>query len=224
MSTEAMHAAWEAAETDQRLSTLERLILVRVAWRTPPGGDYEIRFKTMARECGASRNGVKAAVRNLERYGYFTAVAVTVRMGPRLLNRRAAGGHSMTPEPKAKGGQPVTPGGSASDPQRGQSVTPIKRKREKEGAQPRAAAGRRSPPDGGGVQPSPMRTGGACAAAGDVSALTALQADHIRRGASVVVGGEVVPAFSARMAQLQAALRVADGRADAMKGGAVCNT
>ena len=178
MSVEMMTAAMSANETDDRLTTLEKLVLVHVAWRTIPGRDYEIRFRTLARATGSSRNGVKAAVRNLESYGYFTAVAVKVRPGPALVNGPAKGGQSVTPIPETKGGQSVTRGGSVSDPQKGQSVTPYKRKDIKGGAKSSLGVPtdrRRSPLECGGVDL--------------LRSLSKFQREQLRQGQKVLVQG-----------------------------------
>jgi len=153
MSAESMIAAFEAAQTDARLTTLEKLLLLRVAWKTRPGAEYQIRYKTLARELSASRNGVKRAVRRLEALGYLYTVAVNVRLGPALLG--ASKGSLSDPPAQEEGGHSVTPEGSLSDPQRGRSVTPLQRKdknkRAKAPCEARKAKPHRLPLDSGGA-------------------------------------------------------------------------
>lgn len=137
MSTEMVIAAFDAAETDDRLNTLDKLLLLRVAWRSVPGKDYEIKFRTLARELGASRNGVRKSVAHLEALGYFYAVSVKVRPGPLLTSRK---GSPSDPSAQKRTGHPVTPPGSPSDPSKGHPVTPLQRK-EKKNAGARRAGG-----------------------------------------------------------------------------------
>lgn len=85
-----------------------------------------------------------------------------------------------------------------------------KERKKERAAKARAAAGRRSPPDGGGVQPLASDTTRSDVASVDLGALSVLQRDQIRRGASVLVAGAVVAAFSPEMAALQAALAQAE--------------
>jgi hypothetical protein len=111
MSAEMMISAMQAVEADARLSTLEKLLLIRLAWKTRPGEEIDLRIKTAARELNASRDGTRKAMRRLEEFGYFTVVSVKVVPGPRLLSG----------------------GGSLSNPQRGRSATPIKNKAKEYG-------------------------------------------------------------------------------------------
>jgi len=148
MSTEAMMSVWAAVETDRRLNPADKLLLLRWAWKSRPGVPYEIRFKTVARELGLSRNGVKEAVRHLCKLGYLYAVAVKVVAGPAL-----AMGSTADPAAEKPGGQPVTPRGSVSDPQRGHPVTPIKKKKKKDARASVSAKPKppRSPHESGGA-------------------------------------------------------------------------
>ena len=137
MSVQFMQKAFEVAGSDQRLTPADKLILLRWAWKTKdPATPYEIKYRTVSRELGLSRNAVKSSVRRLARYGYLSVVSVSVVCGPAFQiseTVHSKGGQSVTPKGSDKGGQSVTRGGSVSDPQKGQSVTPIKKKRYKKG-------------------------------------------------------------------------------------------
>jgi len=129
MSAELMVKAFEISASDDRLTPADKLVLLRWAWKTRDAATpYEIKFRTVARELGLSRNGVKACVRRLTEYGYLMAVSVNVVAGAVFQT-----GHAVTPADNGKGGHAVTPDGSRSDPQKGRTVTPIKKKREKKG-------------------------------------------------------------------------------------------
>lgn len=131
MSAEMMIAAMEIVETDDRLSTLEKLVLIRFAWKSRPGRDYEIRFATMARELNASRNGIKKAVNNLIAYGYLYSVSVKVRPGPRLQSLDWSPSDHATIRHT---GHPVTSPPSPSDQKTGHPVTSYQTKNKNYGA------------------------------------------------------------------------------------------
>jgi len=197
MSAELMQKAFEISASDPKLTPVDKLVLLRWAWRTvDPSRPYEIRFKTVARELGLSRNAVKASVARLIAQGYLMAVAVKVVAGQAFQTRE--GGQPVTPRRERQGGQPVTPGGSVSDPQRGQSVTPIKKKKEKrraKGDDKALAKPRRSLHEcSGGAWPASVE-------------LSAFQRAQIAKGGSVLVDGAVLVATDARYAQLVAKLR-----------------
>ena len=82
-----------------------------------------------------------------------------------------------------------------------------KERKKERAAMARASASRRSPPVGGGGSPVPAAADGAPF---DVAALSPLEADQIRRGASCVVAGRMVRAFSPEILALQRALRLAE--------------
>lgn len=131
MSAEMMMSAMHAVETDARLTTLEKLLLVRLAWKTRPGEELDVRIKTAARELNASRDGTRKAMRRLEELGYFAVVSVRVVPGPVLL---ASGGSLSDPCDNPPRGRSATPKGSRNDPEGGCSATPFKEKNKNYGA------------------------------------------------------------------------------------------
>jgi hypothetical protein len=102
----------ECIANDQRLSPVDKLILLEYAWNTPEhGAPRAIRFKTYARSLGLDRGNIRDRVRQLSDWGYFVEVAVIVKAGALL-----QGGWSATP--------PVKTGGVGEQPPRGGSATP----------------------------------------------------------------------------------------------------
>ena len=163
MSAQLMQKAWQIAEDDRRLSAVDLVVLLKWAWKSIDGATpYEIKYRTVARETGRSRNAVKASVRRLVEFGYLRDVSVKVVAGHMF--QTAEKGSVIDPPAEKQTGQPVTPPGSVSDPQRGQSVTPIKKKKEK-------------------------RRASACARAVNVAELSEFQRSRLRDGKSVVVDG-----------------------------------
>lgn len=193
MSAELMQKAFEISASDKRLTPADKLVLIRWAWRSIDASKpYEIKFKTVARELGLSRNAVKSSVGRLIACGYLMPVAVKVVAGQAFQTRE--GGQRLTPRSEAKGGQRVTPGGSVSDPQRGQSVTPIKKKKEKRGAESEqsARAKRRCPPHEGGGGADALDKGEAARCAANAARrLSAFQRSMVRRGEALVIDGEL---------------------------------
>lgn len=190
MSVEFMQKAFEISASDRNLTPADKLVLLRWAWKTKdPASPYEIKFRTVARELGLSRNAVKASVHRLSQAGYLVAVAVKVVAGPAFQTRER--GQPVTPQAKAKGGQPVTRGGSGSDPQKGQPVTPIKKKKIKEG-------------------PAALSL--------DFSRVTSFQRAQILAGRTCLVNGQMVKAGTPQAHDLRSALVAAF---DAEKAGAL---
>lgn len=189
MSADMLISVWEAVETDSRLTTLDKLILVRWAWKCRPGVPHEIKYRTMARDVSASRNAVKASVRRLISFGYLFEVSVKVLPGPALLSK---GGQPVTPESTCHTGQPVTRDGSVSDPEKGQSVTPLQTKDKKNG---RAPVSRRSASLLAKTNPLRInleRSEARSVALDALASLSAFQRSEIERGASVIIGGDLL--------------------------------
>jgi len=132
MSVEFMQKAFEISASDKRLTPADKLVLLRWAWKTRDAATpYEIKFRTVARELGLDRNTVRASVGRLVACGYLSSVSVKVVAGPAF--QCAEGGASLTPQAK-KGGVRHSPvGGCATHPQKGEPLTPFKKKKIKEG-------------------------------------------------------------------------------------------
>jgi len=176
MSAEFMQRAFEISASDGRLTPADKLVLIRWAWKTRgPSSPYEIKFRTVARELGLSRNAVKASVGRLVACGYLLTVSVKVVAGAAFQLSEA--GQSVTPQSECEGGQPVTRGGSVSDPQKGQSVTPFKKKRYKRGRDV---------------------SSGPSSVAPDPSSLTPFQRSQLLADRSLVVEGELLQAGTPR--------------------------
>lgn len=132
MSVEFMQKAFEISASDKRLTPADKLVLLRWAWKTRDAATpYEIKFRTVARELGLSRNGVRACVGRLVACGYLSPVSVQVVAGPAF--QLGETGHTVTRQAARRAGHTVTRGGSHSDPQKGHTVTPFKKKEVKEG-------------------------------------------------------------------------------------------
>lgn len=125
MSTASMINAWGNIQSDKRLTTAAKLILLRIGWKSQEACEYIIRYKTIARELSMSVNGVKQAVKLLMKLRYIKQTGVVVETPKR--------DHTMTPPEKPKGDHPVTPGGSPSDPLRDHTVTPLHNNKNKKG-------------------------------------------------------------------------------------------
>lgn len=119
MSTAMMIKAWEHAESDSSLTTGQKLVLLRWAWKCRDGAPAVVQYKTYARDLSMSVNGVKKCVAGLIAKGYMVAQAVVVTAGEKMALAQNEGDHSVTPE------------GSPSDPQRDHSVTPIQNNKYK---------------------------------------------------------------------------------------------
>jgi len=114
MSKEKMFSAWDAIEHDARLTNLDKLVLLRWAWKTHENGEtVVIRFKSFARDLHACPKAVKKSVLKLAGYGLLKLVSVQAKAGKNL----------------EKGGvrpPSVQKQGVVSDPPRGGSRTPSK--------------------------------------------------------------------------------------------------
>ena len=173
MSAELMIKAFEISEADARLTPVDKLVLLRWAWKTADASKpYEIRFRTVARDLGVSRNAVKASVRRLSECGYLMAVSIKVVAGPAF--QQAETGQSVTRATTCHTGQSVTRDGSLSDPLKGHSVTRLQRKKKKE-------------------EPSAV----------SLDQLSDFQKRCIRSDQSVMIGGEVVSPNSLSMQALR---------------------
>lgn len=201
MSAEMMQKAFEVSASDKRLTPADKLVLLRWAWRTiDPASPYEIKFRTVARELGLSRNAVKASVRRLCDCGYLMPVSVKVVAGSAFQVRE--GGQAVTPCAKSAGGQSVTRGGSASDPQKGQPVTPFKKKREKRAQAPAAKPAKGQAASDCEAAPSRARSApaGRVGSAENVRGWRGVSPDtatpferlQLQLGRSVLIGGELL--------------------------------
>ena len=66
MSIQMIRKVRECIATDQRLSPVDKLILLEYAWNTPEhGAPRQIRYKTYARALGLHRENLRARVRQL---------------------------------------------------------------------------------------------------------------------------------------------------------------
>jgi len=143
MSATAVIKAFQAIEADSRLTNVDKLVLLRYAWKTPEhGAPRSIRFKTYARELNCCPKTIKKTVFKLIGYGYLKAVSVQVVDGPSLEQfcqtpPRASGQNTVKGGPtppskvKSKGGS-RPPTGGCHTPFTGGARPPLTKQKEKE--------------------------------------------------------------------------------------------
>lgn len=127
MSIQMIRKVRDCISTDQRLTPVDKLILLEYAWNTPEhGAPRQIRYKTYARALGLHRENLRARVRQLTDWGYFEEVAVVVKAGALL-----QGGWSATPQAKSGGVGEQPLGGRSATPLGGGEQPPLKEKDKK---------------------------------------------------------------------------------------------
>jgi DNA-binding Lrp family transcriptional regulator len=181
MSIQMIRQVRSCIASDDRLSPVDKLILLEYAWNTPEhGAPRAIRFKTYARALGLHRGNIRDRVRQLTDWGYFEEVAVIVKAGARL-----AGGWSATPTPE-KGGDGQRPlGGRSATPKGDGERPPLKEKDKKK-------------------EPAALNLDF------QVKKLTAFQRSSLLSGKPFLIGGQLVGPSSPEAASLLSALRAED--------------
>jgi len=139
MTAKAVISAFQAIEADSRLTNVDKLVLLRYAWKTPESGVPRIiRFKAFARELNCCPKIIKKSVFKLIGYGYLRAISIQVKDGPALkracptpqpaVSARGRGG----PTPPLNEGGPTPPQGGSYTPPKGGPTPPLTNKKKKE--------------------------------------------------------------------------------------------
>jgi len=130
MSAERMIAAYQAIESDPKLTNIDKLVLLRWAWKTPEGNTPKtIAVKTYARELHCCPKAIRKSVARLMYFGYIKFLRIQAQDGAALKTvrstRRASdtdtdrGGVAPPSKSKTVGGVAPPSGGCSAPPKGG---------------------------------------------------------------------------------------------------------